>query len=537
MVEREDGSHVLRQQVDKDATGVGSAWSNSDAMVTVGDKNWMNYDASIDVLFESDEADAYAAFGIRETSGSNAPFISNSAGYSLIVYNTGNWFLVKKSSVAGRYSLSSKALADTEKFEALKTASLASGTLTSEDGFKSGKGVWNNLRITANGAKITAYINDKQVAEYTDEKPITSGRIALACPYYYTQFDNLKVMKIKDTVPYYTEYIDNMEYRDRAGNEKLIYTGNCSNTAARAGMFYNLRSCSWLGKGNTLSYTFTGTGFDLICQYAYDAANKNSTGTDCTIKVTVDGEAVDDSYVIEHSDASAEKAAKDEGKYLYTGTGYMNAMYSCSGLTYGEHTMKVEVLENQMPLDVVAIHGPVYTGDVEMTRTETTTSTVKYPNGIKVEAGDEVIIPQTDPVEPTAAPADSDTSGGNGSGSGANAAAQTAAPADAAATAVPSDTAQSAGGTSDAGTAKSKITINLKNKKTYKKTKKVTVKSSLDLKTIKINSKKLKVKSGKTKVSFKLSTYKKYLKKKGKLNTITVTDAKGKKLTVKFKVK
>ena len=79
--------------------------------------------------------------------------------------------------------------------------------------------------------------------------------------------------------------------------------------------------------------------------------------------------------------------------------------------------------------------------------------------------------------------------------------------------------------------------VNIRNKKTYKKSKKVTIKDKDGIKTIKLNGKKLKVKSGKKSYSFKLSKYKKYLKNKNKWNQLVITDVKKKKKTIKFKVK
>ena len=52
----EDGNHVLRQQVDEKTTGVGTAWNRGDPVTLIGDFRWMNYTASIDVMFEK-EAD------------------------------------------------------------------------------------------------------------------------------------------------------------------------------------------------------------------------------------------------------------------------------------------------------------------------------------------------------------------------------------------------------------------------------------------------------------------------------------------------
>ena len=79
-------------------------------------------------------------------------------------------------------------------------------------------------------------------------------------------------------------------------------------------------------------------------------------------------------------------------------------------------------------------------------------------------------------------------------------------------------------------------TINIKNKKTYKKSQKVTIKDKDGIKQIKLNSKTIKVKNKKS-YSFKLSKYKKHLKKKGKWNKLVVTDKKGKKKTIQFKTK
>lgn len=78
--------------------------------------------------------------------------------------------------------------------------------------------------------------------------------------------------------------------------------------------------------------------------------------------------------------------------------------------------------------------------------------------------------------------------------------------------------------------------VNLKNKKTYRKSKKVTVKDKDGIKTIKLNKKTIKVRRKKS-FSFKLSKYKKYLKKKEKWNKIVITDMRKKKKTIKFKIK
>ena len=79
-------------------------------------------------------------------------------------------------------------------------------------------------------------------------------------------------------------------------------------------------------------------------------------------------------------------------------------------------------------------------------------------------------------------------------------------------------------------------TINIKNKKTYKTSKKIIVKDKNGIKNIKLNKKTIKVNNKKS-YSFKLSKYKKYLKKTGKWNKLVITDKNGKKKTIKFKTK
>ncbi|MCR5100355.1 MAG: leucine-rich repeat protein [Butyrivibrio sp.] len=84
--------------------------------------------------------------------------------------------------------------------------------------------------------------------------------------------------------------------------------------------------------------------------------------------------------------------------------------------------------------------------------------------------------------------------------------------------------------------AEKNIVVNIKNKKTYKKTKKVIIKAPNGIKTVKLNSKKLSVKKGNKKYTFKIKKFKKYLKKKG-WNKLLIIDKKNKKKTIKFKVK
>ncbi len=79
--------------------------------------------------------------------------------------------------------------------------------------------------------------------------------------------------------------------------------------------------------------------------------------------------------------------------------------------------------------------------------------------------------------------------------------------------------------------------LNVANKKTYKLSKKVKVEDADGLKSVKLNGKSVALKKGNKKLTFKLSKYKRYLKKKGKWNKLLVVDLKGKRRSVQFKTK
>ena len=82
-----------------------------------------------------------------------------------------------------------------------------------------------------------------------------------------------------------------------------------------------------------------------------------------------------------------------------------------------------------------------------------------------------------------------------------------------------------------------KTSFNIKNKKTIKKTSKIKIKDKDKIKSIILNGKKIKIKSGKTSYVLKLKSYAKKLKKKGKWNTLKVTDKSGNVATIQFKIK
>ncbi|MCR5623814.1 MAG: leucine-rich repeat protein [Lachnospiraceae bacterium] len=357
----EDGNYVLRQQVDKDKTGVGLAWDSGDATVLFGDFRWMNYSASIDFMFENNGIEdynngetagaRYAAIGIRQTGGSHA--LGKSSGYSFRVYNNGEYKFYKGSE------------------------DVSSGYLT-EEVFDESIGAWNNIKLEGENNKIFAYVNDVLILKYVDEeKPVTSGRIGIACTNYYTQFDNLEVKKISGTVPYYTEFLDNMEIYDLTPekNEKLKYDGVWSIANGYGKYVYQRSNSISTTKGASLTYKFTGTGIDILGENkAYDssvAVEKNGA----KFKVIVDGNEYEEG--VTHASNS------------------MNSSYLLSGLEYGEHEVTIELIDGRLVVDSIGVLGEA----LGETRDEPEVTFVPAESGVPAES--EEPAESTAPAEST----------------------------------------------------------------------------------------------------------------------------------------
>lgn len=313
----EDGNHVLRQQLDKDTLGLGGAWSKGDPVTLIGDYRWTNYAVSIDAFFENQRENQYAQVGIRQTGRTQN--LSNSAGYSFKVNEDGTWVLQRA------------------KLE--KTSSKGTELVTgSVDGALVTPGTWFNLKLRGEGNVIKAYINNTLVASYEDATPITSGRIAIGSSSTYTRFDNLEVTKIKGYAPYYNEYLDNMETYDLTPqkNTKLVYNDKWTRTCENQGMYTYQRSMSYsTGAGASLTYTFKGTGLELL---GYNDSEKT------TVNVTVDGTSYKQADPIWKADN-------------------MCTAYQVAGLTDSEHTVTIELASGSIAVDAVAVLGAAYEGE------------------------------------------------------------------------------------------------------------------------------------------------------------------------------
>ncbi|WP_081957458.1 S-layer homology domain-containing protein [Paenibacillus sp. FSL R7-0273] len=309
-----DGSdnYVLRQQLDRSLMGLGGTWNGGDPVTAIGDNRWTNYKASIDVSFEHDSTEGsanYAAIGARYQGGGSSHTIGGTP-YVLKFWFDGGWQLLVNGG-------------------AVASGNAATGTGGVKiEGFNTAYDAWHNIAVQVAGATVTAYLDGVKLAAYTDPAPELSGRVDLASGYYHVRFDNLKVETVDGYAPYYSELLDNLEMYDLTAdaNPKLSYSGNW-NHANGAGMFIYQRSTSTSqGAGAALSYTFEGTGLDIL------GPNDGSA----KLEVTVDGKT---------AVQSAETIASKE---LYQ-------TYALRGLKYGQHTVEFKVLNGTLLVDAVAV--------------------------------------------------------------------------------------------------------------------------------------------------------------------------------------
>ncbi len=230
---------VLRQQVGPGMAG--GAWNSGDPKTTIGDARWVNYTVSTDVLFEA-EGTQYATLGARQQGGTANG--QNVSAAELRVDPTGAWSLLRFGTSVASGSASAKP----------------------ETAFATGAGKWNRLAVTVAGNVYSASINNVEVARFTDPTPQAAGRIQLGSSFNFVQFDDLSVETVPGYTPYYASIVDGMHQTswDDTSVPVLQFDEKWSHVNGQ-GMFEWQRTASKsTGAGATMSYTFTGTGLDLI---------------------------------------------------------------------------------------------------------------------------------------------------------------------------------------------------------------------------------------------------------------------------------
>lgn len=302
---------VLRQQVDQSATGLGGTWNSGSPITSVGDFRWLNYKASVDVSFEKNQADIannYAQIGARQQGGSNSHF-SQGTPYLLKFLFDGSWQLLVDAKIVA-------------------SGNVANGSGPRINNFNTSPSAWHNLALEVVENRITAYLDNVKLANYTDSNQRLSGRVDLGSGYYFTQFDNLKVEKIAGFPSYYSEFLDNMEMHDLGSYpaDKLIYRGSWSHANGKSMFNYQRSLSTSQGSGATLEYTFDGTGLDIL------GANNGSA----VLEITVDGNVI----------ASAARTMT---------SGELYQTYSLRGLRPGNHTMQIRVVSGTLVVDSIGV--------------------------------------------------------------------------------------------------------------------------------------------------------------------------------------
>ncbi|GAA1609381.1 hypothetical protein GCM10009828_041440 [Actinoplanes couchii] len=292
-VRTSDDGHVLRQQVDRAATGVGRAWNSADPITGVGDLRWTDYQAGADVRFErAPAADNYAAIGARSTGGGNSHSL-NGTPYALRLGSDGTWRVLRTG------------------------ATIAEGVLTDFDATAK-----HRLMIRVAGATVTGFVDGAPVHTWTDPAPYLSGRVDLASGFHHTRFDNLRIERIPGLRPYYQRYLDNLE------TGRLTYGGGWRHTNGRGMYEYDRTASISQGPGATITHTFTGTGLDVL------GANDGTARLD----VRVDGTLV-----------ASNQPTRAATNFQQT--------FEVSNLPPGRHTVTLEVVAGTLLIDAIGVRG------------------------------------------------------------------------------------------------------------------------------------------------------------------------------------
>ena len=294
-----DGSTngVLRQQ-----GNMGTAWNPGEPLTAIGDKSWLNYRASVDVTFESTNGDRnYAGIGARQQGGAQSHTYEGTP-FTLRLWQDGGWYV-------NRFG-----------------TTLASGSMAG-DGYDTSPGTWHNLAIEVAGSTVTAFIDGEEVHSFTDASHL-SGRVDLLSGPVNVQFDDLLVETVEGQPAYYIEYLDNLQMHDLSPERaaKLSYEGGWAHALGQDMYNYHRSLSTSTASGATLTYTFEGSGIDIL-------GPNNGTAK---LEVTVDGQV---------KEASASTMSSDN----------MYQTFALRGLATSEHTVTFKVLSGTLVVDAIGI--------------------------------------------------------------------------------------------------------------------------------------------------------------------------------------
>ena len=290
--------------------GLGGTWNGGNPITAIGDNRWLDYRASVDVSFENGGlgTNNYAALGARQQGGSESHDLKGTP-YALRFWYDGGWQLAVNGG-------------------AVASGNVAGGMGPQVSGFDGTVGAWHNLALRVVGNEITAYVDDVEVAQFTDPQPRLSGRVDLASGYFFTRFDNLRVEKVAGAPAHYAKMLDDLEMNDLADppSSELVYGGDWAHENGKSMYNYQRSLSTNQGSNATLTYAFSGTGLDIL------GPNDGSA----RLEVQVDGQVVD---------ASASTMA----------SGDLYQTFTLRGLDPGEHTVELRVLSGTLVVDAVGV--------------------------------------------------------------------------------------------------------------------------------------------------------------------------------------
>lgn len=298
----EDGK--LKQKLDKQI----SQWQNNTPSTVVGDYRWMNYKAGVDV---SIPVSGYAGIVVREQTG----MAFTDSGYSLSVTEAGKWTVRKRNTI------------------------LSQGSVSAADSYR--------LDISCLGNVITAYIDNEQVYQYTDDNAEYFGRVRLFSGWNEAIYDNLTVTKpdesgdMQTSLPYGNPIIDN------AANA-VKYTGNWSIAANGSSNDWYRSTSKSSSAGASFTFTTFAEGFALI--------GKNDSSA--TIDISVNGNMLhqDEKTSISNNHCASYMAFDlGDGKHdvtvtLKSGTFVLDAIMPFGLIPATVN--KIEFTQNSMSVDI-----------------------------------------------------------------------------------------------------------------------------------------------------------------------------------------
>lgn len=311
-----DNNKVLKQIITSDIKP--NEWGHTPSPTTsLGDDEWSNYSASIDVMFDENSTDSnYTGIGTRYNC---AELNKNaSSGIYIKLFKTGDFELY-----------------NSDKKIANGNASINTDT-------------WNNLKIYTAKNVVKAYINNEEVANVTlDNSYSPSGRVCLISDYYNNIFDNLKVSDI-DGYDAYVTRIDDMD-------ETLNYSGTWTRKIPDSYTNYNRSISTASGENITsISHSDTTKTKGTLNKFYYYKPNGNawssnsdnawSNDKDSSYEVKFDGTGVKVYAICNKSNGTSDVYIDDEFKGTvsnYSEAQQRKCVYETNNLSDGEHVLKV----------------------------------------------------------------------------------------------------------------------------------------------------------------------------------------------------